>query len=693
MARRVTLFALVLFLSIHAAQAQFPYTYDAPSAMEAFRTGVVAYNAGRYGEALLFFEQALAAQPGNALGSYWLGKAYYRLGSSSSAFSLWREVLAGQGASPFLESKLELFSLAEDPQAAQPAERYVRAAELLNTAGRDTLFLRPSWIEPLKDGSLLMVAHGSNAVLRVGSNGTIVQRITGGSTGFDRPFSLVLLSDGSLLLSEFQANRLVRLDSAGTIQGYIGDASGPGRLVGPQYLAVDEDGFIYVSDMGFSRVAKFAADGRFVLAFGTRSPEFGGLKLPTGVAVLDGLVYVADAALKGVYVFDRYGNYQASLAEGRLQRPEGLRVDTNALQGTLLVADTARIVALDVQYGTIKELYRAESGASKLSAAAFDVNGDLIGVDFNRSELIYLSDPALRYAGLSLEIVGINQAAYPKLFVDVRVRDKAGRPIVGLVANNFYLSQTMRSTEQRIVEERPVSVRTEIIRPAAEYRFEGSLDLSSSLDAVFLIEGSPELLGERNQARNALAELYASIGQGGVALVTAGSVAQPALRGGLAQLSAALLELKPSAQWRFDSGLRLAASSLFPSQARRAIFYLTTGSVNEALLNQQALSELGALLANNGIALFAVIVGNAAPSPALDYLCERSGGALLRADRPEGLAGAANALRASASGMYRLSFSSVGDDGFGRSYLPFSVEAYLRGRSGKDESGFFAPLR
>jgi tetratricopeptide (TPR) repeat protein len=693
MKRRVTLFASILIICISAAQAQFPYTFSAPSAMEAFRTGVVAYNAGRYGESLLFFEQALAAQPGNALGSYWLGKAYYRLGSSSSAFSLWREVLDGQGASPFLESKLELFSLAEDPQSAQAAERYVRSAELLNKAGRDTLFLRPSWIEPLDDGSLLMVAHGSDAVLRIGSNGTIIQRITGGSTGFDRPFSLALLPDGSLLLSEFQANRIVRLASDGAIQGYIGDASGPGRLVGPQYLAVDDDGFIYVSDMGFSRVVKFDAEGRFVLAFGTRSPEFGGLKMPTGLALLNGLVYVADAALKGVYVFDRYGNYQASLAEGRLQRPEGLRVYGGSRQDTLLVADTARIVSLDVQYGTIKELYRAESGASKLNAAAFDVNGDLLGVDFNRSELIYLSDPALRYAGLSLEIIGINQAAYPKLFVDVRVRDKAGRPIVGLAENNFYVSQTMRRTEQRIVEERPVTVLTETIMPAAEYAFEGSLDLSTSLDAVFLIEGSPELQRERNQARNALAELYASIGQGSAALVTAGSVAQPALRGGLAQLSAALLEVKGSAQWRFDSGLRLAASSLFSSQARRAIFFITSGSVNEALLDQQSLSELGALLANNGIAFFAISLGNAGPSPALAYLCERSGGALLRADRPQGLAGIADGLRASASGMYRLSFSSLSDDGFGRVYLPFSVEAYLRGRSGKDESGFFAPLR
>ncbi len=298
---RQLLCVAALGLAAGTAGAQLSYDMSSPSAREAFRTGVLAYNAGRYAESLLFFEQALATQardatPGangrNPLAAYWLGKSYYRLGSSSSAFSLWREAANARGPNPFLESKLELFSMMEDPEARLPTERYIRAGEISGKSGRDTLFSRPSWVEPMPDGSLFLVSHGSNALIRISTNGTISQRITGGATGFDRPFAVLPLPDGGLVLSEFQSDRLAVLDANGNVRAYLGDPDGPGRLAGPQYLCTDGAGFVYVSDVGFSRVAKFDLNGRFILSFGTRTGEFAGLKVPTGVAYLDGHIYV-----------------------------------------------------------------------------------------------------------------------------------------------------------------------------------------------------------------------------------------------------------------------------------------------------------------------------------------------------------------------------------------------------------------
>lgn len=63
------------------------------------------------------------------------------------------------------------------------------------------------------------------------------------------------------------------------------------------------------------------------------------------------------------------------------------------------------------------------------------------------------------------------------------------------------------------------------------------------------------------------------------------------------------------------------------------------------------------------------------------------------ADRPEGLAPIVAEARMRSTGVYRLSFNAAGDDGFGLHYMPVAVELYLRGRSGRDETGFFAPLR
>ena len=55
-------------------------------------------------------------------------------------------------------------------------------------------------------------------------------------------------------------------------------------MVGPQYLASDEAGNIYVTDFGNARVDVFDKDGNVLFYFGGASAEFAGLKAPTGIA-------------------------------------------------------------------------------------------------------------------------------------------------------------------------------------------------------------------------------------------------------------------------------------------------------------------------------------------------------------------------------------------------------------------------
>ena len=44
------------------------------------------------------------------------------------------------------------------------------------------------------------------------------------------------------------------------------------------------------------------------------------------------------------------------------------------------------------------------------------------------------------------------------------------------------------------------------------------------------------------------------------------------------------------------------------------------------------------------------------------------------------------------NGMYRLSYTSMLTKEYGQAYLPVEVEAYLMNRSGRAETGYFAPL-
>ena len=44
------------------------------------------------------------------------------------------------------------------------------------------------------------------------------------------------------------------------------------------------------------------------------------------------------------------------------------------------------------------------------------------------------------------------------------------------------------------------------------------------------------------------------------------------------------------------------------------------------------------------------------------------------------------------SSLYTISYKSALPTNFGKDYLPVEVEAYLLNRSGRAESGYFAPL-
>jgi DNA-binding beta-propeller fold protein YncE len=71
------------------------------------------------------------------------------------------------------------------------------------------------------------------------------------------------------------------------------------------YVAVDKNGFVYVTDPGNYRILVFDGEGNYVLSFGKLGVDASSFMLPTGIAVAgDGSVYVTDAHSSRVLVFD-----------------------------------------------------------------------------------------------------------------------------------------------------------------------------------------------------------------------------------------------------------------------------------------------------------------------------------------------------------------------------------------------------
>ncbi|MEO0074431.1 MAG: SMP-30/gluconolactonase/LRE family protein, partial [candidate division WOR-3 bacterium] len=153
----------------------------------------------------------------------------------------------------------------------------------------------------------------------------------------------------------------IAIDSAGIVYAQNGDTirklapdgslilqwggagTGDGQFIGPDAIAVDRNGYVYVADRGNHRIQKFTSGGAFVAKWGSQGTGDGQFDQPSGIAVDElGNVYVADSGNSRVQKFSSSGTFLTKWGgpgegDGQFNWPQGLAVDS---AGTLYVADT-----------------------------------------------------------------------------------------------------------------------------------------------------------------------------------------------------------------------------------------------------------------------------------------------------------------------------------------------------------------
>ncbi|MDR2068338.1 MAG: NHL repeat-containing protein [Spirochaetaceae bacterium] len=652
---------------------------SAMNAREEFRLGVQAYNRYAFNEAILSLERALSFRPGEGLILDWLGRAYFRSGLEDTALRQWQAAAAAYGPSSgeglLIMGRIETVRNRRSLFPAMDEDiRYVEAGRYPGTSDDTVLYRQPTAVLPLEDGSAWVVAYGSNELVRIDVNGMIRQRRRGPLNGFDRPYDLVRGLDGRLYLSEFRGGRVSILSADGEWLGYIGSKGlGDGQLMGPQNLAVDEEGYLYVVDYGNRRISKFTPDGEFILSFGDRRSGFQGLLSPTGIAAGGGRIFIADGAMGRIFIFDRNGTYRGILVEEGLSGPESLRFLS---ERQLLAADTNRLLLIDVDSAVVRELGVLGNSRVRIVGADADRNGNILAANFQAGEVSVMTPLNDMAAGLFVQIDRVVPDNFPEITLEVQVQDRRRRPVVGLNGGNFLLSEESRAV--------------------SEQNFMGGAYRTESSDVAILMERSPETLPRGEDLAAAVRDIRA----GGSRVVSLVSAGEQALRerlpgdAGAAGFAAAARgnPASYSPRWRFDQGLRLAATDLLPGSKKRAVVFVGHGSLGELAFEQYSLSELAAYLTNNGIRFYAVIAGDDPPAEELRYLSEQTGGQALPLYRPQGIRPVLESLGSAPSGSYTLRYRSQLPTDFGRAYLSVEAEVYLLERSGRDKIGYFAPL-
>lgn len=645
-------------------------------AAQEFRRGVQSYYRGTFNDAVMQFEKALGYMPNDSLILEWLGKSYYHSGMEGTAVKSWSKAVQNGYGGLLLKNKIEIVqdrrtgAFRSDFNA-----RYTEAGAFSGSYGEGMVFSGPVSVLPENDGTVWVLAYGSNELVKLNINGTVVSRVTGPMNGFDRPMDLIRLEDGTMLVTESAGNRLCVLDKKGKFIKYIGKKGrAVGNLVGPQYAAQDSRQNIYVSDYGNRRIAVFDRDGKGLFCFGAARDDFAGLKGPTGIAVVGENVYVADNIFGGIYEFDLAGNFQRILVpEKTFQHPESIRVWNEYL----VVCDSNRVFSVDSGSGSVFENISAGNAPARLTCAVPDVNGNVVVSDVISNEVYVMSKMQELVGGLFVQIEKVNASKFPEVFVDVRVENRYRSAVVGLGENNFYI------TEQK--------------RPVNKLKYLGSSSYSQVSDITLLIDRSQRSSEFGEQINTAVREIAASMkNRGTLKIVSASKI--PALEysgkpSGALKFDVAALKNPVSDEIPLDLALRLAANDLVNAEHKRAVVIISAGKVSLNAFEKYSLSETAAFLNNNHISVASVLLTQNACDEELDYIVSNTPGKEYYIFRPEGLSGIVGDLVDIPSGLYTFSYTSVLSTNFGEKYLPVEVEAYLLNRSGRDECGYFAPLQ
>lgn len=673
--RLLFLFSIYLFWIASSLYSQ-QIDLNKVKADEEFRWGVEAFHKGYLNESILSLKRSLSYQPENPLTRIWLARAYIQSGFEDAGLSELKGVLNAGVRDIFLQSWVELLETGRGlRRELQPPPRWVFVAEIEGTQGETVLFKGPTVVRSRSDGTFYVVSYVKNEILLLDVNGVLVRSLRGGLAGFDHPFDIIEGENGSFYVSEFRGDRVALCSSNGNkIRVFGSKGRAPGSLLGPQYLARDEAGNIYVSEYGNRRISKFDNEGTFLTTFGERTEFFEGFTAPAGILVKEDQVYVADMEKKQLLVFDTNGNYLNTLLKGRLIRPEGL----TRMGNRILIADGNRLVSYDVETDTLQPVVEYGAQAKRILLADLDANGNILAGDFDANAVHILSELSGMYSGLSVRVQRIDASSHPEVYLDVRVTDRFGNPIVGLNGSNFL-----------ITERRSRVGKTEFLFAShRDNRFEIAVLVERSLKAL----EAREILGRVAQELGRIFQ-----GRGNFRVISASSVPsvtfKPQDRWEL--LPIRIMDSSPaySDRWAFDLGARLAITEIMPSRFRKAILYLTTGELTSTSFQNFGLTETVGYMRNNGVVFYPLYIQNETISRELEFLARETGGKSYRFSDPQGISPLVSDLRQQKEGVYVLKYTSREDTDFGRRYIPVEVETQLIRRSGREEIGYFGPLK
>ena len=670
-ARASVILAAFIIAYLPCAFAEIKDMVKFEIAKKYFRQGNTYFNNMQYLAAVEYFRKAVKEFPDYYTARDSLARAYKLAGLSAEALKEWENLLEAFPENAAVISNIDNLRF-QDVRASQshgyadyvfhetyPASRYKRF-----------VFHKPVDIAVDNDKSVYITSFSEGNLVKLDLNGNGVFSV---KTSLNSRLYGVDYHDNKIAVSDFRNDRIIILNKRGEILTKFGSSGyGEGQFHGPEGLAYNSAGELYVVDSGNSRVQKFDDTGRFILQFGKKGEYEGELSGPTDLVAFRDRVYVTDTGNKRIACYDDSGNFVRNISIQDMEYPRGI----SAMGDTLLLSDEKKGLFF-YNPGTESTHRFAPSGdargaPSRLEAVVADRDAYLYCLDHGTESVVLFSPAARQYSNLSVEAASVDVKSFPTVALYVNVRTRDGSPVYGLSADNLlitedgvpitnlytnYLKRLLPSVSISLCVDR--SRNNEAYHNDITWVAEFILKMMRKNDSMKVLNfNKNSWVGNRfdwSRRRTLRALRAREYGEG-------------------KNIGAALYN---------------AVSDLVPRLNRRAVVFITDGSVSEDSFQTYTPANITSYAKAHFIPIY--IISFREPHGQLKSIAEETGGAAYRPRQVDGMRSIYSRIKNSEEYRYVLVYPTFKLPNFRGWWSDVKIEVNYKGQKGIEWGGYFVP--